>query len=160
MQHVAELFTDVVGSSKSLDGGLGSDDSLSKDPQSFYEEEVEPYLNSGSVMLSTKLTGGHIVLLVDVVNGGIVINDPYGVRVDAGYIKNGDSVSRRKGRIEAATDELNVRFTHNEAGKERLMGSLSDTTLPQDIGEFNYYTWAQVNKWAMGKWVSCLTNAS
>jgi hypothetical protein len=160
MQHVAELFTDVVGSSKSLDGGLGSDDSLSKDPQSFYEEEVEPYLNSGSVMLSTKLTGGHIVLLVDVVNGGIVINDPYGVRVDAGYIKNGDSVSRRKGRIEGATDELNVRFTHNEAGKERLMGSLSETTLPQDIGEFNYYTWAQVNKWAMGKWVSCLTNAS
>lgn len=160
MQHVAKLFTDVVGSSQDLDGGVDEDGSLSKDPQSFYEQEVGPYLDSGSVMISTKLTGGHIVLLVDVVGGGIVINDPYGVRVDAGYIKNGDIVSSRKSRIEGATDELDVRYTYNEAGKDRLMGSLSETTLPQDIGEFNYYTWAEVNKWAMGKWVSCLTNAS
>jgi hypothetical protein len=75
------LFTDYNLVSVDLDGEVwNGPDKLAKDPQGFYHDEVMPHLLGGAaVMLSTRLTGGHIVALVDVVSEGLVINDPYDI---------------------------------------------------------------------------------
>lgn len=65
---------------------------------------LKPALARGStVMLGTRLTGGHIVMLVGVEDHGVRINDPYGMRLEpeiqhlgtTGYIRNGTSLAER-----------------------------------------------------------------
>jgi hypothetical protein len=155
LQHVAQMFTDYVGTTTDLGAG-DRNGKFIKDPQTFYEEEVAPHHVNGSTMLSTKLTSGHIILLVDIMSDGIVVHDPYGVRVVNGYIKNGEKVSSKKRWVEGATDELETRFKHNPTGLADLQASLTGTMLPGDMGAFNFYTWDQIKKWSIGKWVSCI----
>lgn len=68
------------------------------DAASYMRSTLKPALANGStVMVSTRLTGGHIVMLVGVEEDGVRINDPYGMRLEpevqhlgsTGYVRNG-----------------------------------------------------------------------
>jgi len=160
LAHVGELFTDYVHGSKQLSGGTSGSGTLGKDAQGFYEGEIMPHLDAGAaIMLSTKLTGGHIVLLVDIMSDGVVIHDPYGMRLPAGYVKNGDRVSSRGGRIASAGQVYEDRVHENDGLRSEIDERVEagSGTFGHHLGEVNFYPWAEVQSYAIGQWVSVLS---
>ncbi|MEL6349105.1 MAG: hypothetical protein AAFV53_38730 [Myxococcota bacterium] len=160
LQHVAEMFPQYVKGTKGLYGNVDSEGHLKKDPATFYNDEVMPHFKSGAVMLSTKLTGGHIVLLADILSNGIVINDPYGMRMPGGYVKNGKAASKYYlDRIADAGGTYGERLSQNDRLKDQVDAIIQDSAaskFPDNLGEQNFYSWKEVREYAIGKWVSAL----
>jgi hypothetical protein len=163
---VAELFTDIVKSTEHNEATAGAKVTLGGKEvakteetlysQQYFQEILKTELSNGAaVMLSTKLTGGHIVMLTQVLDDGIVINDPYGMRLTNGYVKNGAANDKAlRGRLTAETADIDVRLRENADLRATLTAwtETSGTNMPQNMGEKNFYTWAQVTTWKIGKW--------
>jgi hypothetical protein len=129
-----------------------------------YYQTLKPKLAAGAaIMLSTRLTGGHIILLVGVDDDGITVNDPYGTKLggpastNAGYILNGHAA--KTADITDNGKNIAVRFKHNP----KLLGIAGDETArktPQlDWGERNFFTFDEVDTYDIGKWNSVLDKA-
>lgn len=119
--------------------------------QAFMLETLRPRLASTSFLLSTKLTGGHFCALVDVLDDGVVLHDPYGARAPAAHLRNGSE--RDLYLLSDAEDRatLRVRFRENPA----LLAALDEPPAVRgDWGERNYFTWAEVEAWQIGKFVT------
>src|SRR5689334_71804 len=82
--------------------------------QEFLEKDVKPEMDKGvTFSMSTKLTGGHFVTLVEILPGdGVVLHDPYGAKTTAGHVLNGTS-AKSKTANETSLGELRVRFSKN-----------------------------------------------
>ena len=107
-------------------------------------------------MLSNKLTsGGHIAFLVSVRDEGIVINDPYGMMVtNHQYVRNAEQVSNtKKGWFTTYKTIIDTRLKLNAGLKTRLLELVeSGGNFPNNTGEKNFYTWAEVATYKIGKW--------
>ena len=148
LNHVASLFTAYVGGTKHLS---------SITTQAKYDTHVKPSLDKGSaVMLSTKLTGGHIIQLVDIKGDGLIVNDPYGMRMPGGYVKNGSSVKSYGSRMSGKKDTFERRTKHNSGLKDGLDTKLEANTgnFDHTLGELNFYSWEEVTTYKIGKWLN------
>jgi hypothetical protein len=124
----------------------------------YFLATLRPRLAAGAaIMLSTRLTGGHIVLLVAIHDDGIVIHDPYGMRLTAGYVKNGTANAQRIAG-EAATT-VPRRLAHNP----ELLAAATDLAARHeprsDWGRSNFYDYDEVVHYQIGKWSSVLDKA-
>lgn len=157
LNHVGAMFTDYVGKAEHYGAAVNGEGVVDKDG---YKTKIKPALDKGgSVMLSTKLTGGHIIMLVDVLEDGIVVHDPYGMRMPGGYVKNGDSVSTRKARITDAGDVYTNRLKKNSTLKssvDKMLENPGAQKFGQNLGEKNFYPWDEVSTYRIGKWVNIL----
>jgi hypothetical protein len=112
--YVGALFTDYVDSYSGPYSALdieNGDNLVTKDD---YDTTLQNHLDQGdAIMLSTLLYGGHIVYLKSIKDDGIVIHDPYGMRMPGGYVKNGSAVSLHKDKITGQTDTFNKRTKHH-----------------------------------------------
>jgi len=108
---------------------------------------------------STKLThGGHIVAIIGYKDDGLVINDPYGARFANGYVKNGDSASNAKTNFNESLAA--TRFKHNSAMVASIKDAISrGAKLPSNVGEKNFYTWAEVDTYDIGRNVQAMSGA-
>ncbi|MFK7930084.1 MAG: hypothetical protein AB8H79_17955 [Myxococcota bacterium] len=108
-----------------------------------------------------KMTGsGHVIRVLEADESGLLINDPYGLWVHAGfYIRNGadnlpdaggdwPTFERRTGRN---TDLREQWFDYEEQGE--------NWTPYAQWGEKNWYSWADASEAGIGKWVSVLATA-
>ena len=147
----------------------------------YYLDTLVPVLEGGgTVSLGTALTSGHIVMLVGVEEDGIVVNDPYGMHrgMKGSYLNNGDAVySGEKGdsltRLEDTMvnhrGTVNARLRQNkdlhfsllslyaQAQAARISGGAEDIaalelTLPGNLGEQVFFSWADVSTFSIGKW--------
>ena len=153
LDKTGEQFTDIASRIINPDeGGL-----YNIFTKALYEEKIVPALSQGAeVMLSNSLTrGGHIVFLVSVRNDGLVIHDPYGMMVTGQrYIRNGDPVSSHKSFYTGNPQTVATRLKLNTNLKGQLDGIFSSGsgTLPSNLGESNFYTWAEVSTYKIGVW--------
>lgn len=151
LNHVASFFDKYVGDTNFYTNILTKKD---------YNEKVKPAMElGGSVMLSSKLTAGHIVYLKQINNDGILIHDPYGIRLSLGYVKNGSKVSIYKNRINKDLSTFNERTKENEKLRREVLDELkNDSTVhfQENLGESNFYSWNEVAKYSIGKWVNIL----
>lgn len=160
LNYVATELSDLVGKTKHAEAGPKVKlETLLSSP--YFKETLHPALQEGaSVMLSTQLTGGHIVLLADVVNEGAVINDPYGMLVEkkSAYIPNGSQTkASRLNRIKKHHDLVKQRLKYNTGLFEKLQKPESlGKTFPDNMGERNFYPWDEVKKYKIGKWNNIL----
>lgn len=148
LNHVASLFTAYVG---------GTEHMSSITSKAKYDQHIKPRMDKGAaVMLSTKLTGGHIIQLVDVKGDGLMVNDPYGMRMPDGYVKNGSSVSYYGKRMSGKKSTFESRTKHNSSLKDGLDSKLAGGkgNFDHNLGEFNFYTWDEVTKYKIGKWLN------
>lgn len=94
------------------------------------------------VAASTKLTGGHVVEVLEVMEEGIRINDPYGARRSRGYLKNGESGTAPPIHRFKLNPELSAEVKDNKVQTKR-----------EDWGKDNFYTWTEVEKYQIGWYV-------
>jgi Domain of unknown function (DUF4157) len=151
-------------------GTLGHDEAKDDADQArlltpeYFKATFAPVIaGGGAVMLSTELTDGHIVLLAEVLADGITINDPYGMcleKVDnaRGYLRNGDPLAA--GLKVRATYESKVatRAKLNQDPIASVVQGGSDP-MPADLGKRNFYTWAEVTTYKIGKWNNTMQKA-
>lgn len=119
----------------------------------------------GSVQLGTKLTGGHVVLLVDVLGDGIVINDPYGLALKAGsknYILNGASRETAEAKLAAVDPDRALLATRTRLRSDlaRALAEGATDPLPPNPGEHVFFTFEEAASWQIGKWNSQMTKAA
>lgn len=122
--------------------------------QAFFLETIRPRLATTVFLLSTKLTKGHFVALVDVLDDGIIINDPAGAHgpgAGTDYLYNGEALGATRAADATWRKTLAVRFREQP---ERLAQLEDPTALRGDWGERNYFTWAEVEYWNIGKFVT------
>ncbi len=155
MAYTAREFTDLVSTTSYAEGVQG-------DVEYFKTEVAAALQSGGTVTLSTSLTGGHIVALVGVEEGGLRINDPYGMKLSSGYyVKNAKSVDETwrierewKPQIDAVPDEAARRCQFNKRTSARLpladLGGDPETAW----GENTFYNWDEVKTWRLGKWLN------
>ena len=103
---------------------------------------AKPALDRGdAIVLSTGLTGaGHMVLLVDVLSDGVLLNDPYGAKLPwrkAPYLKNGARPKKPD-----TPEHLRERFKHNPT----LHQACIDRETRANWGERVFYNWTEVDK--------------
>lgn len=129
--------------------------------QKFFEETLQPKLEAGGViMLSTILPGGgHYVYLNSVVkgsNGGVIIDDPYGMKLRR-YLKYGANftpgIMNQRRKIHQL---LKHRIQYNPALWNVLQKLEKGDKFPEYIGERNYYSWAEVSRYHIGRSVNIL----
>ncbi len=159
LASVAREFSSLVGDTRfDLDGK--NKDLLSKD---YIQKTLKPAQEKGAaIMLSTLLTGGHIVLLAQVLDDGILINDPYGMLVNkrGDYVRNGSATKPATKRFTKDAAKIEHRLSHNQdlwtklQDKEKL-----EASLPQNLGERNFYDWDEVKAYSIGKWNNVLLAA-
>lgn len=122
--------------------------------EDWFKEKVKPELDAGvTFSLSTSLTNGHFVTLLDVLGDGVLIHDPYGTRANKGYIRNGSP--DYEARILEEQETLAVRFSHNPE-----LASYLDASPPEPVnnwGERNFFTWEEVLKWRIGRMATAAT---
>ncbi|MEZ4358911.1 MAG: DUF4157 domain-containing protein [Kofleriaceae bacterium] len=162
LNWVGQLYSFVGGS------GFHEQKEGSFDPtDAAYYQSLRPALDGGAaVMLSTKLTGGHIVLLVGIDDEGIWINDPYGVKIggpkskSSGYVRNNESspVSKAALFVEYAAN-LDTRFKKNPDLAAIAKDEEARKQPVPNWGEGNYFTFAEVKTYELGKWNSVLEKA-
>src|SRR3954454_22128449 len=99
-------------------------------------------------------------MLAGVEQDGIRINAPYGMRLDAGYVKNAsDDTASSTSLIKNERETVSRRLKH---APEQLAISADEEKLKEPVpnwGENNFYTWDEVLKWSIGKWNSILEKA-
>ncbi|MCB9236001.1 MAG: hypothetical protein H6581_30420 [Bacteroidia bacterium] len=153
-QHVGplmllgEMFTDYIEDAKYTNSGSTKE---------FFTEKIKPMIESGeAVMSSSWLTnGGHIVLVVDVLEDGVLINDPYGLKYTGGYLANGQSAGDFANVWKKNKTEFEVRLSHNASllsELNNLAKSNGQGNFEKNLGELNFFDWAEVKKWTIGKW--------
>jgi hypothetical protein len=113
--------------------------------KAFLLEDIRPQLAQGTAFsASTRLTGGHVVVIVSVLDDGLVIHDPFGARLPQGHLRNGDS----NPTDDASKATYPVRFRENPTLLEATRGAEPATR--SDWGASNYFTWAEVDTWQIG----------
>ncbi|MCP4438789.1 MAG: DUF882 domain-containing protein [Aureispira sp.] len=152
LDQVSELFTKYVGKTVTIYPSLD---------KAGYDAKIVPALKEGAeIMLSNKMThGGHIVKLASVRADGVVLNDPYGCLVEGAgkYLRNGEQLTgTKKSRILNNKNILEVRLQTNTSLKKKLydLAAKGEGNLPGDTGKLNFYTWAEVKTYKIGKWVN------
>jgi hypothetical protein len=149
LDAVTEMFTDFVSKTITV---------MDVTTQKAYMEKIVPALRQGAeVMVSNYLThGGHICFLVGVRSDGLVINDPYGALIaGAGkYFKNGEPVAPKKEWIKTNKEVFERRFRFNDALKKQIEQLCATGTgnFPTNTGLKNFYSWAEVAEYKIGKW--------
>jgi len=141
--HVMSMFRGVSGSNVSRkNAGRAT-------IQEFLEKDIKPEMDAGATFaMSTRLTDGHFVALVEVKPGvGLVIQDPFGAKTSSGHLKNNTDAKRLTGNT-TALDELAVRFSENSALLEAVQNAPGEVR--GNWGERNFFTWAEVEKWKIG----------
>lgn len=139
-------------------GGVTHYEKADATTEKYYKDSLKPELEKGSaIMLSTLLTGGHIVLLAGVENDGIRINDPYGMNmgVKSKYIANGSKpyVSY----FEQYKDDIAERVKHNSALQVIVADKdKREKEIQNNWGENNFYPWQKVAALSIGKWNNVL----
>ena len=97
-------------------------------------------LDTLPAVVGTKLSAGHTLTLLAVEADGILVNDPYGARREDGYLRHGT-----KGEGPPA---------HRWDRNETLRAVDPTAAARSDWGERNWFTWAEVEDWYIGKWVA------
>ncbi|CAG0933335.1 Peptidoglycan L-alanyl-D-glutamate endopeptidase CwlK [Thermoflexales bacterium] len=136
--------------------------------EEYYRKTLGPITEKekATAMLSTSMTGGHIVLFAQALSDGILINDPYGALLkEAGasnYIANGLDKNTAATRIKGAGEQvIKDRLKYNKAALNNLMSVIAPdnkaaTKVSQNIGELNFYTWNEIKKFTICKWNNIL----
>jgi hypothetical protein len=113
----------------------------------------------GSVMMGTNLTSaGHVVLLAEVIDGddgGVVINDPYGLALAQGqYLKNGGDRGEATKVLGAADPDrtLLTRRTRRRPDVPALFAEGQTGALPGNMGQGVFYVWSELAGLRIGKW--------
>jgi len=97
--------------------------------------------------------GGHVVNLVDVLDDGVVVNDPYGLALAKGaYIKNEVTVARTQLGDRRDIAERRTRF--NGRVKDLLLGTAPSEAVETAWGALNFYDWAEVETLSIGQWAN------
>lgn len=142
---------------------------ISRRPKKPNLKKIEEYfvnnLNKGSVLLCTELIKDHFVYLLQILNEGIIINDPLGIKLfefgnnsKRSYLINSMVINRNIQRnIKNYMKELEHRLKYNscllqhfkkyEKFKEK---DLSHKKLPEYMGERNFFNWEEVYKFQIG----------
>jgi hypothetical protein len=158
INHVAGELTSALPI-----GALGHDEAKNDADQArlltqdYYKTTFVPVLaGGGSVLLSTELTGGHIVLLNEVLEDGVTINDPYGMCLEKvenarGYLRHGDALSWGLKVKETYAANVATRSKMNTGPIASVVKGGAEK-MPGNLGERNFYTWAEVKTYLIGKW--------
>ena len=123
-----------------------------------------PKLDAGAaIMLSTALTRkGHIVYLNRIIkgkDGGIVIDDPYGMKL-VRYRTNGSRFDPRiMNKRSRNHNILKRRAKYNPDLWNELWKLKKGDRFPKNMGEYNFYTWDEVSKYMIGRSASVLSVA-
>jgi len=151
LNHVGEMFNTFVGNSESVDKVLAKEDYLKK--------ISKPLSEGAAIMLSTELTGGHIVYLKEIKSDGLVIHDPYGMRMPGGYVKNNSYIQSAKNKITDAKEAFKIRTKENYSLKKTILDQIDSNKIKyftSNLGESNFYSWTEVVKYNIGKWINIL----
>jgi hypothetical protein len=136
--------------------------------RNWYKKE----LSQGSVLLNTELnefTNNQIVYLQQVLNEGIIINDPYGIRLynfdlkkKIPYIIN-NSIEKVSNRIEIKKNVkyFEHRLKFNPCMLKRLKNYVSEGKteennhiLTENWGERNFFDWDEICEFKIGTWAN------
>jgi hypothetical protein len=168
LQYVGTLYRDFVGGAGSREytktkknEKTGQEeilyDTASKD---YFETKLKPVLaTGGTVMLGTKLTGGHVVVLTGVEKDGIRINDPYGMNLgeQGVYVRNNEKPSRKSGEyFTTYASQIRVRLSFNDELKAIAGDPERRKQAIPNWGENNFFTWDEVAAMRIGNWNSVL----
>ncbi len=112
-----------------------------------------------SVIMSNTLYGsdGHYVHLVSVESDGVIINDPFGFRINRYnpyYFLNGSTVSTDKMNwLKKNWSTFEERSKHNPELKAEMEAFLESPqgTFSQELGKLNFYNWGEVSSWNLGR---------
>jgi uncharacterized protein YgiM (DUF1202 family) len=169
LNRVALEFTAFIAKVEHNEPNDGKGNTLDKlTSEEYYRKTLGPVTENqkAAAMLSTSMTGGHIVMFAQALNDGILINDPYGALLkEAGgsnYVTNGLDRTTAAARIKTAGDGvIKDRLKHNPAALQHVLTVIAPdnktaTKVSQSVGELNFYTWAEVKKFSIGKWNNLL----
>lgn len=152
LDAVSEMFKSLVKKTETVE---------KVETKARYEEVIQPVLDAGGVvMLSNKLTSsGHIIKLESMLDDGILVDDPFGCLVEATgkYLKNGEPLDKYSiNRIKNQSEVLGERLKHNAKLKKELesLAEKGEGKLPGNAGNNNFYSWDDVKKYRIGKWVN------
>ena len=148
--HVLTLYEDLVVDARSQSPG---NDGHAGDLKGWYLETMRPLLDDGeTATISTKLSGGHFVVLVAVDDDGIRIHDPYGAKLfgsrgtSKGYLKNNNDA---ESVLMDHADTARRRFRANTGLLQHVDQSF-DVKEVIDWGENVFYDWSEVDKFTIG----------
>ncbi len=97
---------------------------------------------------------GHVVSIIAADASGITINDPYGLYVESGYyLRNGE-----KPRSSLEASGMTV-LKRRAALRSDVLPAYEKIEALPNWGESNVYTWTEVAKVQIGKWLSVLGGA-
>jgi Putative peptidoglycan binding domain len=159
MAQLASLFKDIAGKIQTF--GTGAKGALPAfkqgDYKTSFETVLKPELEKGAeIIFSTALSGsGHIIFLLAVRSDGILVHDPYGAHVGEGYVRNGDPISKGAS-FKVNPKDTASRFKYNPALKTEIDALIAANkgVFPQKMGTKNFYSWAEVDKYDIGRWGS------
>jgi hypothetical protein len=98
--------------------------------------------------------------LKSIEDDGLIVHDPYGIRMPAGYVANGVNVNTRKARITANNTVFERRTKHNTTLRDTINQVISEGTTTNfggNLGESNFFSWAEVDQYDIGKWINVLS---
>ena len=110
-------------------------------------------LNKGAAVTAQGAftSAGHVVSIISADASGIVINDPYGLYVEAGYyLRNGEAA-----RVSLGASGMSVLQRRAQLRSDVVPAYEGDKALP-NWGESNFYNWDEVASVQIGKWLSVL----
>lgn len=129
--------------------------------QKGYQDKIVPAVEKhAAVMLANYLTSaGHIVKLHAVLSDGVVIDDPNGCVLESqgAYLRNGGAVNSVVAkRINDHSKLLDERLKENPKLRQELieLATAGKGKLPPNTGKQNFYTWAEVGTYKIGKWAN------
>ena len=97
---------------------------------------------------------GHVVSIIAADASGITINDPYGLYVESGYyLRNGE---KPRSNLEASGMTV---LKRRAALRSDVLPAYEKIEALPNWGESNVYTWTEVAKVQIGKWLSVLGGA-
>lgn len=152
-QYVASLFTGSSSSEAQLHSGIYTFDAWAP---------VISALDAGATASAEGgfTSSGHVVNIVNADASGVTINDPYGLWLRSGqsYLRNGAEQVPALG-----ADDLTIldRRASTNSAIRAAYDSFDDAATAQvgfaRWGERNFYSWADVDRVKLGKWVSVLS---
>jgi hypothetical protein len=149
-RSLGDVGSKILGKNHSTKGG----ELLTKDAF----QNIKPKLLTGGVILGTNLTSsGHIVTLIDVLEDGILINDPYGIQysVQGQYIRNGSLLTKDLFKlIDENKEHLEKKLQHSPEIQKIVSNidkqEIDKLKFPQKMGERIFYTWKQISSYKIG----------
>ncbi len=169
LNRVGLEFTAFIAKAEHNEPNDGKGNTLEKlTSEEYYRKTVGPITENqkAAAMLSTSMTGGHIVMFAQALNDGILINDPYGALLKepgaSNYVTNGLDKNTAATRIKGAGEPvIKDRLKYNQGALNNLLTVIAPenktaSKVSQSVGELNFYTWAEVKKFSIGKWNNIL----